>query len=80
MNVIHGLLGAGSVAISNNDLYRTSLDLLNGKLLSEQNKDIIYAPGNNALHYRGGMIVFVVMKMRLILDSNKLNRKGTSDD
>ena len=25
------------------------------KLLSEQNKDIIYAPGNNALHYRGGL-------------------------
>ena len=55
MNAIHGLLGAGSVAISNNDLYKTSLDLLNGKLLSEQNKDIIYAPGNNALHYRGGL-------------------------
>ncbi|NRO02684.1 putative penicillin-binding protein PbpX [Lactobacillus helveticus] len=55
MNVIHGLLGVGSVAMSNDDLYKTSLDLLNGKLLSEQNKDIIYAPGNNALHYRGGL-------------------------
>ncbi|CDI42955.1 serine hydrolase domain-containing protein [Lactobacillus helveticus] len=55
MNAIHGLLGAGSVAMSNDDLYKTSLDLLNGKLLSEQNKDIIYAPGNNALHYRGGL-------------------------
>lgn len=55
MNAIHGLLVAGSAAMSNDDLYKTSLDLLNGKLLSEQNKDIIYAPGNNALHYHGGL-------------------------
>ena len=55
LNAMHGLLGAGSVAMSNDDLYKVSLDLLNGKLLSSQNKDIIYAPGNNTSHYRGGL-------------------------
>ena len=55
LNAMHGLLGAGSVAMSNDDLYKVSLDLLNGKLLSSQNKDIIYAPGNNTAHYRGGL-------------------------
>lgn len=53
LNAMHGLLGASSVAMSNDDLYKVSLDLLNGKLLSSQNKDIIYAPGNNTSHYRG---------------------------
>ncbi|WP_236253607.1 serine hydrolase domain-containing protein [Lactobacillus ultunensis] len=55
MNAIHSLLGAGSVAMSNDDLYKVSADLLNGKLLSAQNKAIIYAPGNNPSHYRGGL-------------------------
>ena len=55
LNAMHGLLGAGSVAMSNDDLYKVSLDLLNGKLPSSQNKDIIYAPGNNTSHYRGGL-------------------------
>ena len=55
LNAMHGLLGASSVAMSNDDLYKVSLDLLNGKLLSSQNKDIIYAPGNNTSHYRGGL-------------------------
>lgn len=55
LNAMHGLLGAGRVAMSNDDLYKVSLDLLNGKLLSSQNKDIIYAPGNNTSHYRGGL-------------------------
>lgn len=55
LNAMHGLLGAGSVAMSNDDLYKVSFDLLNGKLLSSQNKDIIYAPGNNTSHYRGGL-------------------------
>ena len=41
--------------MSNDDLYKVSLDLLNGKLLSSQNKDIIYAPENNTSHYRGGL-------------------------
>lgn len=55
LNAMHGLLGASSVAMSNDDLYKVSLDLLNGKLLFSQNKDIIYAPGNNTSHYRGGL-------------------------
>ena len=55
LNAMHGLLGAGSVAMSNDDLYKVSLDLPNGKLLSSQNKDIIYVPGNNTSHYRGGL-------------------------
>lgn len=55
LNAIHSLLGAGSVAMSNDDLYKVSADLLNGKLLSLQNKAIIYAPGNNTSHYRGGL-------------------------
>lgn len=55
LNAIHGLLGAGSVAMSNNDLYITSANLLNGKLLSAQDKGVIYAPGNNSPHYRGGL-------------------------
>lgn len=52
---MYGLLGAGRVAMSNDDLYKVSLDLLNGKPLSSQNKDIIYAPGNNTSHYRGDL-------------------------
>ncbi|MDH5100925.1 beta-lactamase family protein [Lactobacillus kefiranofaciens] len=55
LNAIHGLLGAGSVAMSNDDLYATSSDLLNGRLISQQDKGIIYAPGNNSAGYRGGL-------------------------
>lgn len=54
MNEIHGLLGAGSVAMSNDDLYKASKSVLDGRLLSKQDRDTIYAPGNNQPHYRGG--------------------------
>lgn len=54
MNAVHGLLGAGSVAMSNEDLFLASRALLNGKLLSNDSRVAIYGTGNNQVHYRGG--------------------------
>lgn len=55
MDETHGLLGAASVAMSNNDLYTVLSGLLNGKLLTAKQKKIIYAPGNSESLYRGGL-------------------------
>lgn len=54
MNAVHGLLGAGSVAMSNDDLYNTTESLLDEKLLSDNSRVVIYGTGNNSPHYRGG--------------------------
>ena len=55
MDETHGLLGAGSIAMSNDDLYKVISSLLNGTLLSMDEKKLIYAPGNNSTSYRGGL-------------------------
>lgn len=54
LNAIHGLLGAGSVAMSNDDLYVATESLLDEKLLSDNSRVVIYGTGNNSPHYRGG--------------------------
>lgn len=55
MDETHGLLGAGSIAMSNDDLYKAISSLLNGTLLTKDEKAVIYAPGRNSTHYRGGL-------------------------
>lgn len=54
MDAIHGLLGAGSVAMSNDNLYTATEGLLDEKLLSDNSRVVIYGTGNNSPHYRGG--------------------------
>ena len=55
MNEIHGLLGAGSVAMSNDDIFLSMSALLSGKILPMQSIQTIYGPGNNQAQYRGGL-------------------------
>lgn len=55
MNEIHGLLGAGSVAMSNDDMFLSMSALLNGNILPMQSIQTIYGLGNNQAQYRGGL-------------------------
>lgn len=51
---VHALLGAGSVAMSNHDLYRALSSLLNGKFFTFEQMKQLYHPGNSKSHYCAG--------------------------
>ncbi|KRL63005.1 serine hydrolase domain-containing protein [Lactobacillus psittaci] len=53
LNEIHGELGAGSLAMSNQDLYKVLKDALSGNILTEQSRQIIFK-GNPPGFYNGG--------------------------